>query len=272
MIFWRNWSSHQQRWVTALLVAVPLVAVLGWAPVASWVAVVVLAAGLGLWEVQGLVLAEGLPTGWQALYFSAAVGMPLAAYGAGAGGLHAALVLWLFAGFAAVMRWDPLDRLQLDRLSRVVLAWLYVPYLLSYVLLLARSDTPRRWIFFTLLALVAGDVGAYYTGKTVGRRKLNPRVSPNKTVEGSIGGLIAATLVGTVFGFAFGGGRSVIALAATALVLELVGQMGDLIESMLKRMFGKKDSSHLLPGHGGILDRLDSLLFAFPLTWLILQM
>jgi phosphatidate cytidylyltransferase len=165
-----------------------------------------------------------------------------------------------------------LNRRQMDRLSHLCLGWLYVPYPLSYVLLLGRGESPRAWIFYVLLVLVAGDAGAYYTGKAIGKHKLNRVVSPNKTIEGSIGGLMASTLVGALYGLLFIDSRSVVLVIFMALALELVGQVGDLIESMLKRMHGKKDSSGLLPGHGGLLDRLDSLLFAFPVTWLIMHL
>lgn len=272
MTFWRNWSSHQLRWATGLLIAVPLAVILGWAPLPSWILLVALAAALGLMEFQGLVLPGGLPAAWQAFYISAAVGFPPAAYLGGAVGLHAALVLWLFAGLAGIMFLDPMNRGHLERLCLCSLGWLYVPYLLSYALLLARTDWPRGWIFFVLLVLIAGDSGAFYTGKTIGRHKLNSVVSPNKTLEGSVGGLMAAMLMGAVVGAWSPADRPLFWFVLLALVLELVGQTGDLIESMLKRMCGRKDSGTLLPGHGGLLDRLDSLLFAFPVTWLILQL
>lgn len=272
MTFWRNWSSHQLRWATGLLIALPLAAILGWAPVASWIGLVALAAVVGLREFQTMVLPEGLPAAWQAFYISAAVVFPPAAYLGGPAGLHAALVCWLFAGLAGIMILDPINRDQLDRLCRCGLGWLYVPYLLSYALLLARTESPRGWILFVLLVLIAGDSGAFYTGRTIGRHKLNSVVSPNKTIEGSVGGLMAGTLMGAVVGALFLCSRSMVTIVLLAFLLELVGQAGDLIESMLKRMCGKKDSGTLLPGHGGLLDRLDSLLFAFPVTWLILQL
>jgi phosphatidate cytidylyltransferase len=127
-----------------------------------------------------------------------------------------------------------------------------------------RTLTPRAVLL--LLLLVWGcDSFAYYTGKAFGRRKLAPRVSPNKTWEGTIGGLIGATMIGAAAGTwwvfpEMGPERGALAgaLASSA------GQLGDLVESMWKRGAGVKDSGIFLPGHGGFYDRVDSLLFAAP--------
>ena len=127
-----------------------------------------------------------------------------------------------------------------------------------------RSFSPRA-VLFLFLIVWSCDSFAYYTGKNLGRRKLAPRVSPNKTWEGTIGGLVGATLVGAVAGTwgilpELGPMRGALAgaLASTA------GQIGDLVESMWKRGAGVKDSGVFLPGHGGFYDRIDSLLFAGP--------
>jgi len=133
-----------------------------------------------------------------------------------------------------------------------------------------RSFSPRA-VLFLFLIVWSCDSFAYYTGRNFGRRKLAPRVSPNKTWEGTIGGLVGATLVGAVAGTwgilpELGSMRGALAgaLASTA------GQIGDLVESMWKRGAGVKDSGVFLPGHGGFYDRIDSLLFAGPvLAWFV---
>jgi phosphatidate cytidylyltransferase len=136
-----------------------------------------------------------------------------------------------------------------------VLALLYIPLLLGhFVWLRFLSDGPW-WIFWLLLVVMAGDTGAFYAGRTWGKTKLYPEVSPGKTWVGVAGGL-AAALPGT----------GLKTLAALALLLAVVGLLGDLFESMLKRQAQVKDTSEILPGHGGMLDRLDSLLFAAPLV------
>ncbi len=268
---WQNWSAHRQRWFTALVLAVPVIAVLGWGPLGSWVALVALVALVGLWEFQLLVGNEGLPISWQAFFFLIGALFPAAAYAAGPRGLHVLLVAGLLSLMAWIMFLEPLEKRWIERLSRALFGWVYIPYMLSYAILLGRTQSPRAWLFMVLLVLVAGDVGAYYTGRAIGRHKLNRRVSPNKTVEGSLGGLAASVVVGVLFGILFLPGVAVGRVALLAFMLEGVGQLGDLVESMIKRMHGKKDSSNLLPGHGGLLDRLDSLLFAFPTAWFIIS-
>jgi len=120
-------------------------------------------------------------------------------------------------------------------------------------------------LFFAMVMMT--DTGAYYTGRAIGRHKLAPRVSPGKTIEGAIGGFIAALAAGPLCKLAF---FPQLPLADSLLLgasIGILGQVGDLAESMLKRGSGVKDSSNLLPGHGGMLDRLDSILFCAPVIY-----
>jgi phosphatidate cytidylyltransferase len=118
------------------------------------------------------------------------------------------------------------------------------------------------YIFYSLFMIWATDSGAYFIGKAIGKRKLWPEISPNKTVEGSIGGVICAVVVAVLF-VLFSDINA--AIIAVTIVLSVFGQIGDLVESAFKRHFNVKDSGNILPGHGGILDRFDSLLFVWPL-------
>jgi len=270
MVNWREWDSHKQRLVTGLILVVPLVVLLSLGPFWSWFLIVALAAGTGLWEFEKLLNREGLPGGWQALYILVGLLFPLAAALGGAAGLHGALVVGLFAGFFSLLVVCPLDPSGISRLAQLSLGWLYIPYLLSFVLLIGRMESGRAWVFFVLAVIMASDVGAFYSGRRLGRHKLYEAVSPKKTIEGSIGGLLAGMALGTLYGYFFIMKVTPGELILLSGILTIVGQAGDLMESMLKRVCGKKDSSQLLPGHGGVLDRLDSLLFAFPAVWLFL--
>ena len=116
----------------------------------------------------------------------------------------------------------------------------------------------REWIFFLLAVTFATDTCAYIVGKAIGSRKLAPTVSPGKTWEGAIGGLVGATCAGTIFAWGMGTDWTWL---LTAPILGVTGQMGDLYESKLKRLAGFDDSGTIFPGHGGVLDRLDSITF-----------
>jgi phosphatidate cytidylyltransferase len=119
--------------------------------------------------------------------------------------------------------------------------------------------------FFAMVMLT--DTGAYYTGRSLGRRKLAPRISPGKTIEGAVGGFITAMLTGPLCHYTFFPEIPLWQAMLLGAAIGLVGQIGDLAESMLKRGAKVKDSSNLLPGHGGMLDRVDSLLFCAPLLY-----
>ena len=134
------------------------------------------------------------------------------------------------------------------------LAWIHV-----------EQPNGHRWLLTALAIVWAADTGAYFAGRKLGRHKLSPKISPNKTVEGLVGGVVAGVVVGVVFALVAGAQASQLpAVALVALVAVLFSVAGDLFESLLKRHAGVKDSGHLIPGHGGILDRLDGVLAALP--------
>lgn len=198
------------------------------------------------------------------------------------------LALLLFSGLLLLgqsvwRRWP--EGHPLDDTASTLLGVLYTGGALAFVpLLRALPDSlgvttdPWRASAFVLLPLLttwAGDSAAYFVGNAIGRTRLAPHASPGKTVEGALAGLVgsvvAAALVALWGPAQFGSAALTIPTAlAVGAVLGAGAQVGDLAESVLKRDAGVKDSGSLLPGHGGALDRLDSLLFAFPLAWLLL--
>ncbi|WP_018465857.1 phosphatidate cytidylyltransferase [Calidithermus timidus] len=164
----------------------------------------------------------------------------------------------------------------IPRFAFSLMAFLYVPFMLGYLVLLRYTPDAVQGFWTLLLPIFASfstDVGAYLVGKRFGRHKLAPSISPGKTVEGSIGGIVAgflgvlliAALANAAMPFRW------VELLAVSLLLSLSAQLGDLTESMLKRYCGVKDSGSFLPGHGGLLDRMDSLLFSVPLTYFLLR-
>lgn len=145
----------------------------------------------------------------------------------------------------------------------------YVVVLYSF-LILVREQFGVVWTVFGLGVTWATDTGAYFGGTRYGKRKLAPKISPNKSVEGAIFGFLAALLTGAIFSLLTG--NSSFWSLIFALVLSACAQIGDLVESALKRERSVKDSGALLPGHGGILDRFDSLALVFPMLFILLNM
>jgi len=203
---------------------------------------------LGLPLLAGFALAPGLPGG------QAAVGPLMALAGA---------LFLLLAGHLLTYGRSPQA---LAEMGATALALLYVPFLVGHLVWLRLLPQGEWWLLWLLLVIFAGDTGAFYTGRTFGRRKLAPRVSPGKTWEGTLGGLAASVAAGWLLGSRLLPQVPWAYLLPLSLLLGLVGVLGDLFESMLKRLAQVKDAGSLLPGHGGILDRLDSLAFAGPVV------
>ena len=174
------------------------------------------------------------------------------------------LVLWLLIGLGRLALTYP--RTSLSDASYNLLAVLYSVVLLSHLYLLRQLPSGLEWTFLTIFLVWATDTGAYLIGKQFGSHLLAPQVSPKKTVEGSLGGLLLSILVALVF-WRIVGGASWIAYISLGIIIGVSAQIGDLFESALKRSAGVKDSGKLIPGHGGILDRFDSLIFALPLVY-----
>jgi phosphatidate cytidylyltransferase len=146
---------------------------------------------------------------------------------------------------------------------------LYVGWLLSYLVML-RLDAGRNWVYLAILATFGSDTAAYFIGKAFGRHKLAPQISPGKTREGAAAGVLGAVIVSLLFTL-----DTPLQLPlhywqaiVLGLLISVFGQFGDLVESLLKRNFSVKDSGNLMPGHGGLLDRLDSILFAGVVVYL----
>lgn len=256
-------SDWARRSLT-VVVGIPLV--VGWLWLAHtlgsfWLLMFPLAAlaGVAAWEYAGLAHAMDIPLDrWILTAVSAASVVaygasetPLATIGVLAGGM--ALV-----GLAQVGRANPV---QAGLTGAVGL--IYLPFLMSFLVPFVTSPSVVGLkLILTLLALVwSFDTGAYLVGSRWGRHRLTPTLSPNKSWEGAVGGLLAAIGVGLLSTLWMPWGLHGLALA---VLVSAAAQMGDLFESWLKRMAGVKDAGTLFPGHGGILDRIDALLFALP--------
>ncbi|WP_412028923.1 phosphatidate cytidylyltransferase [Deinococcus yunweiensis] len=189
------------------------------------------------------------------------------------GGSWREVVLTVALGYLLVMEVMRPGERPLERIVYSLFGLLYIPWLLGYFLLLRYSpDAGDGLLYFALplLATFAADIGGYFGGYYFGRRKLAPEVSPGKTVEGAVGGLALSFLTVLLISSLTHIWSPLESLLYSILVAS-ASQLGDLSESLIKRALRTKDSGSSLPGHGGFLDRLDSLLFAVPATYLFLN-
>ena len=260
--------QHLHRWLTAAVALPVLAAIIGLGPFWLLLVLILLAATGSILELLNLFFVE--TKSWvRVLTLTMALVLPLATYWKGGVGLSAATVAMIFLVLLVHLFIYAKGEPVIHSVGTILFAQLYIPFLLSHVLLLFHVPDGRRWIFFLFLVIFAGDTGAYYVGHRWGKHKLWPTVSPGKTVEGAVGGLLSSLAAALVAGEVLLSldGTGITFLLSLGLVLSLAGQIGDLIESMLKRVSHVKDAGDILPGHGGLLDRLDSLIFAFPLTY-----
>src|ERR1700680_2530650 len=176
-------------------------------------------------------------------------------------------VLLVFAMGAAwigvVSRRPVAEVLPAVSVSAAALLMLALPF--SYLVRLQEIEWGRRWVLFTLFLVWTGDMAAYFVGRAFGRVPMAPVLSPKKTWEGAVGNLVGSLLVAV--GFVRWLPADLAGLLLVAALANIAGQAGDLIESAYKRGAGAKESGGLLPGHGGMLDRIDSLVFAAPVVW-----
>jgi phosphatidate cytidylyltransferase len=167
-------------------------------------------------------------------------------------------------------------------------AFTYIAMPMALLVEIRRQPAGAIWVIYTLLAVWSGDIFAYFVGKSIGRHRMSPEISPNKTWEGAVASVAASMIIGTLWiqhapGISAAFLRvglierrdgmwgleqpSLVPILVLSAVVNLAAQLGDLVESLIKRGAGVKDSGTILPGHGGMLDRIDAMLFAVPVVW-----
>jgi phosphatidate cytidylyltransferase len=248
----------RDRLFTAAVGIPLLVALVGWAPSWLFAAVILAVAVLGLWEYFSLVrpllsLPPAIGIGW-----GVAVAATMTTFSLSLSVI--ALLIGLFAVFTATLRNHQPERGLVD-VSLSLLGVVYVGFLLPHIMWLREVPNGWNWVFFLFLVVMLGDSAAYGIGRMWGSHKLIPHISPGKTVEGSLGAYLGNVGAAAGAWFWLLPDRALGELLLLALGLGSVAQVGDLCESALKRACGAKDSGRILPGHGGVLDRVDSLLF-----------
>lgn len=275
--------SELGKRVASAVVLAPIVVASIWFGDAALATLLACAAAAGAWEFYRLAAAGGARPFARTGIVAAGI-MPILVHAQTLRVLDVPLALatLLPLGLLGAAVWRRgVDGRPLLAVATTVLGVLYVAAPLCYAYALRNFEyavgrtAGTVVVMLPVLATWASDVGAYFAGRAIGGRKLIPSVSPGKTVAGAVGGLVLAAVVVVLYErfalkphaqLAFLPGRAL----AFGLVVSAVAQLGDLVESLLKRDAGVKDSSHLIPGHGGVLDRVDSLLFVLPVSHVLL--
>ena len=248
-----------KRLLTALALIPAITYVVLWANYWIFLAVLIAVALLCYYEYSGI--AEGYGFGRLDLMGYGA-GVLLLVWQAQSWPLLAAIVL---VALASSMRADDLAK-TLPRSALLLTGVVYVFGCWKYALEL-RQYYSHHWLMYALLLNWAGDTGAYYVGRAFGKHRMAPRVSPMKSWEGAAASLVTSVLVGGAYLLRFVPGATIAAAIGLTAVANAAGQLGDLAESAIKRGASVKDSSDILPGHGGFLDRVDSTLFTLPIVY-----
>ena len=176
-------------------------------------------------------------------------------------------MLWLFLVVAASMIYGfKVEERQTEDMAATVLGICYVPFFFHFAVLIDECDYAHNYIWLVFIIAFCTDIFAYFTGMALGKHKLCPTLSPKKTVEGAVGGMIGAMVFSVLFGHFFleQGHALNVWFFLMALIGSVISMLGDLAASAFKRQMGIKDYGNLIPGHGGILDRFDSVLFVAP--------
>mgnify|MGYP006287785519 CR=1 FL=1 len=261
---------HLKRWITAIVAIPVLVLLIIKGPPAVFAGLIALIAILSMWEYFYIV-SGGSKTGLLKPVPIAGAAAGLLVIAAALYGAFSVMFLLVFAslGIGALLSM-PAYRSGpqiMETVARQVQGVVYIPLALAALVLLRGQTDGLTWIFFVLFVVFLGDVAAFYVGTYLGRHKLSPAISPGKTVEGALGGLAVNVVVALVFKTLLLAELASGLVVAFALALGIAGQIGDLFESELKRAAGIKDSGGILPGHGGMLDRVDALIFASPVAY-----
>jgi phosphatidate cytidylyltransferase len=183
------------------------------------------------------------------------------------------IVLWALAPMVFFMLGRTAPKKEwTSEIAKATLGPVYVVLPLALLVMIDLLPTGNLWIFYLLTVVFTTDTGAFYFGRLFGKHRLHEAISPNKTWEGALGGLMTAIIAALFFLKLTGLHRLDGSILVLTPIMSIAGQVGDLLESMLKRNHGIKDSGLILPGHGGLLDRIDGLLFAIPVLFIYLSL
>lgn len=259
-------SPFLKRWLTGIVLAVILLLVIVFAPIEIFAAVIIICILGGVWEYNNIVFGKYFSKEKVETLFFAIV-IPLVVLSGNSQLLVAVLSLSILFVFIIFLWNIKEEKFNILSVTKVVFGIFYIPLLTSHFILLRTLEKGIYWILLVLVIGIIGDTVALYIGKYFGKRKLIPLVSPGKTVEGTLGLIVGSVIASLIFSYFFLHEVFFVHILIMAFVGSAIGQLGDLSESAIKRNFGVKDASALLPGHGGLLDRMDSLIFIAPFIY-----
>jgi phosphatidate cytidylyltransferase len=262
---------HLKRWLTGIIALPVLIYLIGFGQRWIFYVLIYLVSLAGLFEFHKM-MGPGLPVSVKCFGYLLSFALFLFIYEGD---------IYYLVGFIPILAFVPMTLFLFSAnstrhrsardIGKALLGPVYICLPLSMLIMIDRYPQGNMWIFFLLAVIFASDTGAFYCGRLFGKHKLYEAISPGKTWEGAIGGVLSSVFVALWFLHLLRLHRIDPGILFIVIALSAVGQIGDLSESMLKRSCGVKDSSRILPGHGGILDRIDGLLFAIPVFYMYLR-
>ncbi len=259
-------TPHVKRWITGIIAVPLLFGVIAYGGIEAFAILIIIASLVGMYEYNRMAFGEGFSVEKIETLIIALL-ILLASFFTSLATILAVLTFAVMTVLILDLLRIKKNGLGMSHAGKIIMGIMYIPLLMAHFILIRQTHAGVLWIFFILVLAFSGDIAAYYFGRRLGKRKLLPEISPGKTVEGTIGliaGSIAGCLTYKLFFFPM---LPITHAIVLGLIGSITGQLGDLSESALKRAAGVKDSGTLLPGHGGILDRLDCLMFITPFVY-----
>ncbi len=254
---------HRQRWISGLIIALGVIVIVLWAP--FWVFFLIILGLIFLAQREYFALSlPHLAPSQRIIGFLLSFLVPFSFLYSQREFFLGTLSGLIFTLIILALREKGDFASSLGKMQRMLLGLLYVPFFLSFLILLYNLPEGSFWVLLALATVYGGDIAAFYIGRTWGRRKLAPSLSPGKTIAGGAGAVGGSLMGALLFKFIFFPKLPLWPVILLGLGAGILGQTGDLFESLLKRVAQVKDSGSLIPGHGGLLDRIDSVLLSAP--------
>ncbi len=259
-------NVYAKRWITGVILLAVILVIILCGSVEILAAVITLFIIGGVWEYNNIVFGKGFyKEKIEGLIFAFVI--PLTVLLGSSQIMIAVLAFCIIIVFILFLWSIKESSFDILTVAKVIFGIMYIPFLMSHFILLRKMPAGELWVLFVLVLAFSGDTAALYVGKYFGKNKLIALVSPGKTVEGTIALVLGSIVACLIFSYFFLPEVSFMYILIISFIGSIIGQLGDLCESSIKRNYGQKDASSLLPGHGGLLDRMDCLMFITPFVY-----